>query len=206
MVAVGFLGLGAWHGTPRADCPTDSLVIDTTGAVRSVAALMGEGPGETFVTNDTLVSAITVWRRAEQADNISGMKLWITEVDSTGRPLYYRVVFEGPVLEVRFGDGVHPVQIRFGLDPPAVLPHRGKFAFSVQNQCDWFFDLLIRDGTVYPDGVLWRSEIANTTECLLKGVYDHFDEYDLACKIEFCHDVPTATTRRSWGSLKVLYR
>jgi hypothetical protein len=181
------------------------FLIDTTGSVTEVAAMWGEGPGQTFVAEDTLISAITVWRHPVETPNPAEMKLWITELDSTGRPRASRIVFEGPVLQVSHGDGIHPIAIRFELDPPAVLPHRGKFAFFVQNQCYWFFDLLIRDGTVSPDGELWRSEISNFDGCILKGISDRFDDFDLCCRIEFC-DTPTPVLRPTWGRVKAIYR
>jgi hypothetical protein len=199
------MGCCSWEAGAREDCGTTVLEIDTTGATRSVAAIWGQGPGQTFVAEDTLISAITVWRRANQGTNRSDMKLWIVEVDSTGRPQDRRVVYEGPILRVMFGDGVHAVEIRYDLDPPAVLPYRGKFGFFIQHQCEYLFDLLIRDD-VYAGGELWRSEIAIYHGCELRGIFDHFDEFNLACKIEYCSDATTPITSGSWGRLKVRYR
>jgi hypothetical protein len=190
----------------RAECRRDSHMVDTTGATTHVPAMWGAAPGTTFIARDTVISAITVWRIPNQAVNRSDMKLWIVEVDSTGRPQNHRVVFEGPTLRAPPGDGMNATPTRFELNPPAILPYRGKFAFMVQNLCEWFFGLLVRDGATYPEGELWRSETSNYYGCVLWGIYDRFDEYDLACKIEYCSDTVTPVTRRSWGQLKVIYR
>lgn len=189
-----------------AGCSPTTFLIDTTGSVRTIAAIWGEAPGQTFIAEDTLVTSITVWRWAVQSPNDAPMKLWITEVDSTGRPRNNRVVFEGPWLQVIYGDGVHPIEIRYELDPPAVLPRRGKFAFFIQNPCSYFFDLLVREGTAYAEGELWRSEIAiYQPNCPLYTIIDRFDERDLCCKIEFC-DVPTPVKSPTWGRVKSIYR
>ncbi len=207
LMVVTLLGFGAWHATPSAECVSDTFLIDTTGSVTFVSAFKGEGPGQTFIAQDTLISAITVWRAPNQTPNDAPMKLWITKLDSLGRPRASLTVYEGPTIQAIYGDGVHPIEIRFELDPPAVLPHRGKFGFFVQNRCAYLFDLLIREGTAYADGELWRSEAANFTPgCPLKGASDRFDGFDLCSKIEFCSEQSTVVPRRSWGSVKILYR
>src|SRR5262245_24770266 len=190
IVALGCVGMSqpSW-GEP---CRPDSFAIDTTGAIRSIAAMWGEAPGQTFEARDTLISSISVWRRAEQAVNISEMKLWIVRVDSTGRPRSDQVVYEGPVIGAQPGDGIHPIEIRFDLDPPASLPGPGKFGFFVQNQCNWFFDLLVREPDSYSHGEAWRSEIAIYNSCMLRGIFDRFD-HDLCCRIGFCSSHSTAT-------------
>src|SRR5437667_12719744 len=104
-LAAALLGLGAWHSASGATCPTESLLIDTTGYVRTVAAIWGEAPGETFFAEDTLIAAITVWRWAVESDDPAPMKLWITEIDSSGRPTNDQIVYDGPVLQVVNGDG-----------------------------------------------------------------------------------------------------
>src|SRR6266487_5214791 len=91
-LAAVLLSLWARHPASGAPCPTESLLIDTTGYVRTVAAIWGEAPGETFVADDTLIAAITVWRHPFEADDDAPMKLWITEIDSTGRPTNDQIV------------------------------------------------------------------------------------------------------------------
>ena len=121
------------------ECPTESLFVDPVSWTNSMSAMWGQAPGETFVAEDTLISAITVWRYPSQTGNNAPLKLWIVEVDSSGRPMADKVVLDGPVIQVFGGDGIHPIEIRFGLGAPAVLPRRGKFAFFVQNICYYFF-------------------------------------------------------------------
>ena len=206
-IALGVLCIGGSHSAPRAECLPSTFLIDTTGWVNAVPAFWGTGLGQTFIAQDTLISAITVWRPPSQTPNDSPMKLWITKLDSLGRPRASLTVYEGPTIQVIYGDSIHPIEIRFELDPPAVLPHRGKFAFFVQNRCGYLFDLIVRDGAAYPDGEFWRSEPANFwAGCPLRDASDRFVEFDVCCKIEFCGDESTAIPRRSWGSVKVLYR
>lgn len=186
-------------------CDPSTVAVDTTGWRQSVSAMWGSAPGQTFVAEDSVITAITVWRIPPQDTSLSDFKLWIVDIDSTGRPQNNRVVYDGPSLRGIIGDGMHPVEIRFDLDPPAILPRRGVFAFMVQNVCEWFFDLLVQEET-YKDGKLWRSEIAHPEYgCTMWTIFDHWDEYDLCFKIEFC-DATTPTRRSSWGRVKSIYR
>jgi len=193
------------EGTAVTACERDSVVIDTVGATIIAAGFFGKGPGQTFVATDTLIGAITVWRMTEQSYNPYPMKLWILEVDSTGYPLSDRVIYEGPQIQVLYGDGIHPVEIRFDLDPPVALPGAGQYAFIVQNLCAGNFILLgVPDS--YAQGQLWLSSRTNFSGCILSETMQSFSESDLSCKIEFCKGGPTPSRRRSWGQVKTIYR
>lgn len=180
-------------------CPSSAIAVDTTGSITSVASIWGEAPGQTFYAEDTLITAITVWRIASQDTNRAPMKLWIVNCDSTGRPRNDQIVFDGPAIISMYG-----VEVRFDLDPPAILPRRGRYAFMVQNMCDYIFDLRIHDD-VYGPGELWRSEISNYHGCVLWIIFDHWNEYDLCCRVEFC-DAVTPVRHPTWGRVKAIYR
>ncbi len=135
------------------------------------------------------------------------MKLWITEVDGSGKPLTDQVVFEGPTITVPFGDGVHPIRIQYTFDPPVVLPGRRQYFFAVQEQCSGWFDLLVTDYDAYPGGSLWRTGRSLFSGCILRIDPNDFYPRDLVFTIEFCRpDAVTPVRQESWGELKVIYR
>jgi len=186
----------------------ESVSVDTSLADRSSHAntLPGEAPGQTFLATDTLIRSITVWRYRLPNPNSSPMKLWITEVESTGRPLLDHVVLEGPTIQVPFGDGIHPTKVEFAFDPPIVLPHRGTYFFAVQNACLGWWGLLANLHDVYPNGTLWRTERIVGGPCILRRSINEFADYDLIFTIVFCREGETPTLPRSWGQVKVIYR
>jgi len=196
------------HGAGTQLCSPASIGVDTSLAATSphAAAINGEGPGETFVAVDTLIRSITVWRAAVQTPNANPLKLWITEVDSTGMPLIGSVVFDGPAVSVPYGDGIHPIKIEYSFDPPVALPHRGRYFFAIQELCWGWFDLLLSAGDPYPDGSAWRTGKSNFSGCILSYNISRLTGYDLVFTVEFCSDVTTATHRGSWGELKLRYR
>ena len=200
----------AWlaHGAGTQSCSPQTVGVDTSLADPSlgVGAINGEGPGETFMAADTLIRSITVWRAAVQTPNATPMKLWITEVDSTGTPLIGQVVFDGPALFVPYGDGIHPIKIQYSFDPPIALPHRGRYFFAVQELCWGWFHLLVSAGDPYADGSLWRTGRSNFSGCILAYNIHRISDYDLVFTVEFCRDMTTATHRRSWGQIKTIYR
>ncbi len=189
-------------------CSPESVGVDTSLADPSlgVGAINGEGPGETFVAVDTLIRSITVWRAAVQTPNTTPLKLWITEVDSTGMPLIGSVVFDGPALSVPYGDGIHPIKIQYSFDPPIALPHRGPYFFAIQELCWGAFHLLVSAVDAYPDGSAWRTGRSNFSGCILAYNISRLIHADLVFTIEFCRDTTTATRRRSWGQIKTMYR
>ena len=196
------------HGEGTQSCTPESVGVDTSLAATSThaAAIDGEGPGETFIAADTLIRSITVWRAAVETPNANPLKLWITEVDSSGTPLIGQVVFDGPALSVPYGDGIHPIKIQYSFDPPLALPHRGRYFFAIQELCWGHFDLVVSAGDPYPDGGLWRTGRSNFSGCILAFTLSNFISYDLVFTIEFCRDTTTATHRKSWGQIKTMYR
>jgi hypothetical protein len=188
-------------------CMPVSVGIDTSLADTDsfVGVLGGEAPGETFLATDTLIRSVTVWRVAVQTPYGGSLKLWITEVDSTGKPRTDRVIQEGPVISVPFGDGIHPIKMEFILDPPVALPRPGQYFVAAQDYCGGHWGLLINTHDAFPDGTLWRTGRSASTGCLLRTDPDQFVSDDLVFTIEFC-DTSTPVRLTSWGQLKLKYR
>ena len=174
---------------------------------------MGEGLGQTFVADDTLIRSVVLWRIAGEDTNYVGMRLFVYETDSSSVypsgvvPNPNRRVLNGKTVVVPFGDGVHPVEFKWDFDPPLALPHRGTFAFFVfQDPCGLaYLDVLTlyqRPG--YPSGDAWAT---GRSDC--SGAIHSVGEYpdsDVIFQIEFCHDGLTHARRTSWGRLKTTYR
>ncbi len=186
-------------------CTIVSIGSDTSQADNYVGVLCGEAPGETFLALDTLISSVAVWRPAVETPYGGGFKLWITDVDSAQVPRTDRVVLEGPVITVPFGDGIHPIQMQYSFDPPFPLPHQGYYFFAVQDYCGGHFDFLTCTSDVYPDGMAWRTGRSCFSGCYLRPSPDRLISNDLVFTIEFCKTV-VATHRLGWGRLKVIYR
>src|SRR5262249_22131555 len=134
--------------------------------------------------------------------------LFIVDVDSTVAPLPESVVIDGGPIVNFTGDGIHPVPYRFQFNPPAVLPHRGRYCFVVTlDACDNSIGILASDDDPYPGGVVWSVRANPFTQCVYPGglpfPMNHL--IDIIFQAEFCAG-PTPTRRSSWGDLKVLYR
>jgi hypothetical protein len=168
----------------------------------------GDAAGETFVAADTLVRSIVVWRAAAQTPYGGSLKLWITEVDSTGTPQVDRKVLDGPVITVPFGDGIHPIKMEWSFDPPFALPHRGRFYFAAQDWCGGHWGLLLATYDAYSGGYAARSgqTCFAPSGCSLWRPPDPFFSYDLVFTIEFCETNDTPVRPTSWGRLKTVYR
>jgi hypothetical protein len=84
-------------------CPSAVAEVDTAEADKtdSMGLRCGEAAGESFLAADTLIHSVAVWRIAGQTPYGGSLKLWITEVDSTGTPQVDRKVLDGPVITVR---------------------------------------------------------------------------------------------------------
>jgi hypothetical protein len=188
------------------NCGDNEILVAPDASTTRIGAMWGMSPGQTFVATDTVLSAITVWRRAIPNPNPSEMRMVVTEVDSTGRPRGDRVLYYGTLFAVAEGDGINPVEIRVDFEPPLLLPGSGKYAFFVQQQCSYFFYLLTCDGGTYPEGELWRTERTDFDACSWPDyINDRFDHSDLCCRIEFC-SAPTPVIRPTWGRVKSIYR
>jgi hypothetical protein len=182
-----------------------SIGIDTTRAYLggSIGAMFGEGVGETFVANDTLIESVTVWRPAPEDTNYTPIKFWIINVDPvSGYPQPASPILSGDTLTVPFGDHVHATAIQYVFSPPYALPHKGTYAFVFQETCAGYNDLLMDLQDDYPSGQAFRTNPRNDGCVLLGGSWLGVD---LIFTIDFC-DTTTPVRRETWGKLKVLYR
>jgi hypothetical protein len=105
-----------------------------------------------------------------------------------------------------YSDGVHPVPIKFTLDPPFALPHPGTYFFAVKDYlCYGFFDLLADTTNPYPEGQRFFTDPFYACADLggSPGIVNRFA--DMIFDIEFCEPaVPTRT--ETWGRTKARYR
>ncbi len=136
------------------------------------------------------------------------MQLWITEVDSAGRPRTDAILLEGPAVVIDApGDLATPEPVVYEFDPPFVLPRTGKFWFGIKEVwCDFIFGLLATASNPYSEGCAWRLQPTGSL-CVGLGVSpDNYDgQLDLAFKIEFC-DMAVPVQSGSWGRVKAVYR
>jgi len=179
--------------------------VDTSTAKKAVGMLPGEALGQTFDATATTIRAVVAWRPWWQTPNDSPMKLWITEVDSVGMPLTDRVIQEGPVIQVVFGDSINPIELRWNLDPPVELPNSGSYAVFVQQLCVGFFGLYISEADVLGGGHLWRTERSEFGGCYLREYPNAIVGRDLVFTVEFCEE-GTPARRSTWGRVKSVYR
>lgn len=190
-------------------CPSDTIGTDLASANLIMSAFFGRAWNQAFVAEDTLVSAITVWRAALPETSFQGMHLFITGVDPLhqDRPVVDPVLFDGPVLIVPSTDHVNPERVRFELDPPFPLPHKGKFSFAVKdNYRDYHVSLLADTTNPYPEGELWKSFANN--DCSGLGGADMAMPilWDLIFEVEFCRPELVPTRQQTWGEVKSIYR
>jgi hypothetical protein len=166
--------------------------------------VLGEAIGQVFTADDTLVQSITVWRLIGDNPNFNGIKLYITELDSFGVPDALKIVLDGPVVFVPYGDGIHPIPIDFVFEPPFTLPHRGGFCFVLQTSphCYGSWNVYSNRSNPYPGGTMW---IFARSECFLRQGPNDYPDVDLTFRIRFC-DTATPVKMPTWGNLKIIYR
>ena len=112
------------------DCRPITVGVDTSLANNSVVIATYEAVGEIFFARDTLVRSLTVWRVASEAGSVIGLRAYIVGTYSSGTPDITQLLWESAPL-VKQGDGVHPTQFTWEMDPPLALPHRGQYAFYI---------------------------------------------------------------------------
>ena len=189
-------------------CSPVSAGVDTSHGNTYFGAFMGGAEGQVFNARDTVLEAVTVWRAPPAS--IVALRLYVLELDSTWTPNIQRILLYGPTLQILGGDGVHPIQLRYVLDPPLVLPRPGRYEFAIQVAppvCDGSTALLGDTLNSYPDGGRWYHPRSNPYfGCLLRGAEPTNPGDDLVFELEFCGPPPTPVRRTSWGDLKVRYR
>lgn len=188
-------------------CQTKTLSVDVASADTALIAFFGRSWGETFVAQETLIASISVWLPAPDTIDFGTGHLYIMDVDSTGTPDVHlaHILLDGPVLFAPIGDGIHPTEFKFVLDPPFSLPRRGTYYFCVKaNDCLTVIRMLADTMNAYVDGAAWRTR--PTYDCnLLGGARPSLAGMDLVFDIEFC-DTTTRARGSTWGQLKQRYR
>jgi hypothetical protein len=197
-------------GAPPArvqSCATRSIGLDTTQANTYLLFYTGRSYGQTFTTQDTLIESITIWRAAVLPVDNTPLRMFITEVDSTGRPDVFHIVNSGAIIIIPPGDSVHATAGTWAYLPPLALPHRGMFCFAVHDNlyCSDAEPLLGSTLDPYPGGCGWRFEAANPCNYLGPPFYDVCGTDDLIFTIDFC-DTSTPVRQKTWGEVKTLYR
>jgi hypothetical protein len=135
------------------------------------------------------------------------MKLYVLEVDSLGRPDPKRILLDGPDIVVPGGDGIHPIQCTWVLNPPFTLPRPGQFAFQVKEDlCGGGFALLASTLDPYPGGGAWYTD--EGIRCAGAGCcpdnHPWLGTMDLIFRIEICGQ-PVPDLPATWGQLKAKY-
>ncbi len=95
----------------------------------------------------------------------------------------------------------------FVLDPPLALPRPGAYAIFFQREgCDGGETRLIAvQPGIYGGGLMWESPRTYGGSCYLRPTNDWLD-IDMIFELEFCQDTETPNLRKTWGSVKVIYR
>jgi hypothetical protein len=186
-------------------CTTRSIGLDTTQANTYLLFYTGRSYGQTFTTQDTLIESITIWRAAVLPVDNTALRMFITEVDSTGRPDVFHIVNSAAIIIIPPGDSVHATPGTWAYSPPLALPHRGMFCFAVHD--DYCVDaepLLGSTLDPYPGGCGWRFQPDNPCNYLGPPFYDVCGTDDLIFTINFC-DTSTLVRQSTWGELKSRY-
>jgi hypothetical protein len=184
---------------------TDSVGLPLSAANRKEVVFFGRAWGQVFAAPDTLLAGVTVWRSAQDTLNASVVQLWVTKVDSTGKPIPWEVLYEGPWMQFLHGYGV-PLAMEFNIDPPLSLPGRGHYWFAVKDaNCNGTFAIYADSTGSYVDGDAWRTTPGGLCEGAGGGAQRYDPGVDLVFRVDFCNTT-TAVHKESWGHVKTLYR
>jgi hypothetical protein len=190
-------------------CRPNRVVVDTSSADTVIVFDDSRGYGQVIQADDTLVTAITFWKAAQPDTFPTPAILFVTNVDSTGRPDVISRVFVSQIVQGPFGDGIHPIPLTFTFDPPMVLPHRGAFFFDLNEQSDQCIGVIRALGdhrNDYAGGGAWKTGTSACDGTYPGGLAAPFDSnLDLIFDITFC-DALVPTRRQTWGEIKMLYR
>jgi hypothetical protein len=179
--------------------------VDTSQATSATATALGDAVGEVFYAPDTLVSSITIWRQSFLDSNFVGVKLYVANVDSLGRPNPLSLILDGPTVYHVLGDSIHPTPFQFVFNPPLVLPHPGKYEVAFQgNPCGSSFFFIYANNNPFAEGTLWWHGQTSGSGCRLRRDPTEYPIQDLVFQIDFCQ--PTVPARReTWGYIKGVY-
>jgi hypothetical protein len=202
------LSVNAAAGNPRLEfrtCDIQSVGVDTTHGNTEQIAFSGRALAQVFLAQDTLISAITVWRPASEQGFIAGMHLYLCGVDSLLKPLpATTVLLDGPTISLLVA-GPTPAPIRYSFDPPFALPKPGHYTLAVKEEdpnCDNLIPLLADSTESYPEGHAWV--IHPFVDCHGLGSNAIGIQCDLTFQIDFCQ-MADAVVPGTWGQLKARY-
>ena len=207
-VVLGFLHLRPQSAHAGTCATTSTIGVDTTGADLLFIIFNSRAYGQTFLATDTVLKSVTVFHPsiAGADSNDTPLQLYITTVGPTGVP-NWRIqdrLWTGPLQSFPPTDGVHPLPIKFEIDPPLVLPGVGRYYFTIKESfCTLFFTFLGKSLDPYPEGQAWGN--GPGFGCTLGLPVDEGADEDMCFLLEFC-EVPTDALPTSWGRLKQIYR
>jgi len=202
-----------WRGRASATvrqqgCSPVGVNVDTTGADYPVGPFDSRGYGEVILCPDTVVTSITFWQPPFQQSFEYYARMYVTGVDTTGRPTNSNIYYVGPTLHGVDTDTVHPSPIVFTFNPPLVLPGAGRYFFDVKADdgfsCAADFALLADTTNRYPDGVGWWTGKLCDPCCPGSSGFVK-PGFDMIFDIEFCDTHSTPVLRATWGELKTRY-
>ena len=189
-------------------CVPARIVVDTTLADTALNVIDGEGFGETVLVADTVVTAITFWLRSRPLVLNYSAIIYVTSVDSTGRPSNASLLYVSDRQNGIIGGPTTfyvPVTVR--PNPPLLLPGPGQYYFNLSEaSCQGHFLIAVDSTNSYAAGHVWGS---GTTLCLDNGPGGPSQprpKLDLVMDIEFCDTHSTPKLARTWGQLKEVYR
>ena len=207
-VVLGFLLLRPQPVHAGTCATTSTIGVDTTGADLLFIIFSSRAYGQTFLATDTVLKSVTVFRPGIPLLEINDtpLQLYITTVDALGVP-NWRVedrLWTGPLQSFPPTDGVHPLPIKFEINPPLVLPGPGRYYFTIKESwCSLFYTFLGKSFNPYPEGQAWGN--GPGFGCTLGLPVDWGSDQDMCFLLEFC-EVTTDALPTSWGRLKQIYR
>ncbi len=194
-------------GFAQDSCQVVSVGSDTSASNMVLVADFGRAWGEVIRADYSRVRSFTVWRGADPDTLLDPMRLYITEVDTAGRPLVDKVIEDGPDLVIPVGkEPGRPIEVKYEFNPPLQLPGPGRYWFAIkEGWCSAAFQLLAQNTNSYAYGAAWQT----TPDVYCEGVGFAPDSYgggfDLIFNVDFCAaDTPSKQT--TWGAMKAHYR
>lgn len=204
--------LGQWVAVAEAQGPgvCDTVSVGRAGDLGNFnyGVFDGRAANQVFLAEDTLITAVTVWRGSQDFVNGTPMRLYITEVELLGGllgPDPSRILLAGEQI-LAGGPSDVPIPIRYEFDPPFSLPRRGHFSFAIKVETlSCAGDFILRADSLggYAEGDLWRTH-ADPFDCSYGNSPRWQEGRDLVFKIEFCLP-PVAAVPGTWGGLKSRY-
>ncbi len=188
------------------DCQPLTVGVDTSLATSSTATAFGDAFAEVFYAPDTLITSITIWRSYFIDSSFVGVKLYVANVDSLGKPNPLDLILDGPTVYNVAGDSIHPTPFTFTFSPPLVLPRAGMYEIAFQAvPCGDSFFFIYCYNNPYPQGTLWWHGETSRSLCRLRTDPQLYPLQDLVFQVGFCQPI-TPAVRETWGSVKARYR